>query len=59
MCVKASVCKSSVCKNVCAQKLPYVKASVCEKLFERYGYDANYCLVLVLYCLDTTLLVCL
>ena len=30
---------------------------MCEKLYERY--DANYCLALVIYCLDTTLLVCL
>ena len=47
LCVKASVCKS-----FCVQKLLCVKGSVCEKLFE--GYVANYCLVLVIYCLDTT-----
>ena len=34
-----------------------VKVLCVKKLYERY--DANYCLVFVMYCLDTTLLVCL
>ena len=62
LCVKVSVCKSvcvkaSVCKSFCVQKRLCVKGSVCEKLYE--GYDANFCLLLVTYCHDTTLLVCL
>ena len=46
-----------MCKSFRVQKRLCVKGSECEKLYE--GYDANYCLVLVKYCLDTTLLVCL
>ena len=54
LCVKASVCK----KSLCAKTSVCEKLCVCvKKLYERY--DANYCLVFVIYCLDTTLLVCL
>ena len=59
LCVKALVCKSicvskCLCKSFCVQKRLCVKASVCKSVC-----DADYCLVLVLYCLDTPLLDCL
>jgi len=58
VCIKRLCVKASVCKSRCVQKRLSVKSSVCvKKLYERY--DANYCLVFVIYCLDTTLLVCL
>ena len=52
-----NVRKSGRAKMGLPRRCLSVKSCVGEKLYERY--DANYCLVHVIYCLDTTLLVCL